>query len=131
MRKNPNIGRVELEILRYISDHEPLSVREVADHVAKTRGLVRTTVLNVMERLRKKGFLIRHRVDGIYKYSASVPKSELMSGMVGDFVKRVLGNSITPFVAYLLEHDELNAGELEELKRLVQTLDARKKERKP
>jgi predicted transcriptional regulator len=84
-----------------------------------------------MERLRKKGFLRRERVDGIYKYSGSVPKSELMRGMVGDFVKRVLGNSITPFVAYLLEQDELKAGEVEELKNLVQTLDARQREKRP
>jgi len=47
----PNIGRAEMEILRYISDHHPVSVREVADRVCAGKGQVRTTALNVMERL--------------------------------------------------------------------------------
>jgi predicted transcriptional regulator len=131
MRPKPNVGRAELEILRYISDHHPLSVREVACHIAGTRGLVRTTVLNVMERLRKKGFLTRKKTDGIYKYSPSVPTDELMRGMVRDFVQRALGDSITPFVAYLVERRDLKDQEIQELKRLVETLDAQRNPKKP
>jgi predicted transcriptional regulator len=130
MGKKPNIGRAELEVLRYITDHHPLSVREVADHIAETKGLVRTTVLNVMERLREKKFLKRERIDGVYKYSPIQPKNELMRGMVRDFVKRVLGNSITPFVAYLMEEQELKDEEIEKLKALVETLEAQQKGKK-
>ena len=69
----PNIGRAEMEILRYISDHHPVSVREVADHVCASKGQVRTTALNVMERLREKGYLKRRKANGIFQYSPACP----------------------------------------------------------
>jgi predicted transcriptional regulator len=128
--KKPNVGRAELDVLQYIADHHPLSVREVADHIAQTKGLARTTVLNVMERLREKGFLKRERIDGIYKYSSSQPKQEFMRGMVRDFVKRVLGNSITPFVAYLMEEQNVKNEEIKELRALVESLETQQKGKK-
>src|SRR5688500_7033169 len=101
MKGSPNIGRAELEVLRYVAEHHPVSVREVAAHAAKTRGHVRTTVLNVMERLRKKGYLNRRKIDGIFRYAPSVPKSDLFRNLVRDFVEKTLGGSVSPFMAYL------------------------------
>ena len=120
-----SIGRAEMEILRYIQDHHPLSVREVASHVSATKGHVRTTVLNVMERLRKKGFLKRQKVGGIFQYSPSVPRAELLRGLVRDFVANTLGGSVSPFVAYLCDEGELKDCEVAELRKLVRELQAK------
>jgi hypothetical protein len=40
MRNQPNIGRAEMEILHYVYDHHPVTVRDVAEHVAETKGHV-------------------------------------------------------------------------------------------
>jgi predicted transcriptional regulator len=85
-----SLGPLETEILRYIGDHYPISVPEVADHVGETTGHARTTVLTVMDRLRKKGFLIRKKTGGIYRYSPKVPNQELLQGLVKDFVDTTL-----------------------------------------
>ena len=45
----PPLGDQELETLRYISEHAPISVGEVAAGFGEPRGLARTTVLTVME----------------------------------------------------------------------------------
>ncbi len=58
------LGRLELEVLQYIADHHPISVREVAAHFAETSGQARTTLLTVMERLRAKGYLKRRKAAG-------------------------------------------------------------------
>jgi predicted transcriptional regulator len=126
MSRKPNVGQAEMDILRYIADHHPISVRDVADHIADTKGHVRTTVLNVMERLRKKGYLTRDKVDGLFKYSPSSPKHQMLQGIVGDFVERVLGGSITPFVAYLTERESLSENELGELKELLRCAEEQK-----
>ena len=55
------IGQAELEILRYIQERHPVTVRQVADHVSETKGHVRTTVLNVMTRLVRKRYLVRRK----------------------------------------------------------------------
>jgi predicted transcriptional regulator len=116
------LGPLETEILRYIGEHYPISVPEVADHVAQTTGHARTTVLTVMDRLRRKGFLIRQKIDGVFRYSPKVPNSELMRGLVKDFVDTTLGGSISPFVAYIAEGESVSEDDLKLLTRLVKNL---------
>jgi predicted transcriptional regulator len=127
MRRPGKIGRAELEVLHYVQDHHPVSVREVAEHFAEKKGQVRTTILNVMERLRKKGFLVRKKSSGIYRYLPRHSKAELARQLIGDFVKRTLGGSISPFMAYLAEEGKIGKEELRQLKRLVRELDQQNK----
>ncbi|MHC4178650.1 MAG: BlaI/MecI/CopY family transcriptional regulator [Planctomycetota bacterium] len=126
-RRHASLGHAELEILRYVADHHPISVRQVAEHAAETKGLARTTVLTVMERLRKKGFLIRKRIEGVYCYGPKLPKGELLRDLTHDFVQTVLEGSLSPFMAYLAETENLSDKELAKLKQLVRDLDTRRK----
>lgn len=121
----PNVAPAELEILRYILDHYPITVREVADHVAEAKGHTRTTVLNVMERLRRKGYLAREQVSGLYQYSPSVPKQQMQQTLVRNFITQALGGSLEPFMAYLTQEAEVSDAEFEELKQFVEQLDRR------
>jgi predicted transcriptional regulator len=97
----------------------------VAEHAAETKGYARTTVLTVMERLRKKGYLSRRKVGGVFHYRPKLPKGELFEHLIGDFVDRVLGGSVSPFMAYLARSHDLSGDELARLKQLVRELDAR------
>ena len=126
-KKEQKVGRAELEILHFVQDHHPVSVRDVADHFAEARGHVRTTILNVMERLRKKGFLTRRKSGGIYQYEPRVGKAELLRSLVGDFVEKTLGGSLSPFVAYLSRDARLSQKELSELKQVVSGLRGKEK----
>ena len=128
VRKEQKVGRAELEILHYVQDHRSVTVRDVADHFAEARGHVRTTILNVMERLRKKGFLARKKVGGIFQYEPRVGKADLLQSLVRDFVEKTLGGSVSPFVAYLSRDARLSDDELAELKSAVDELKG--KERK-
>lgn len=121
------VTRAELEVLRYIHDHTPATVREVAEHFSRTRGHARTTVLTVMERLRRKGYLGRRKVDGVNQYTPQVSKAELLRELVGGFVEEMLDGSVSPFVAYLSEATDLDDDEIKELRGLVKGLDVRKK----
>ena len=127
-QRKPSIGRAELKILSYVQDHHPVSVRDVAEHVARTKGHARTTTLNVMTRLYRKGYLTRRKVEGVYSYAPRVPKAQLLRGLVRDFVDRALGGSVSPFVAYLAEDARVSGEELRELKDLVRELDAKRDE---
>src|SRR5687768_5679589 len=99
MAQRPTIGQAELETLHYIHDHHPVTVREVAEHVSRTKGHTRTTVLNVMTRLWRKGYLTRKKAeDGVFVYVPRVPRSDLMRNIVGDFVEKTLAGSLSPFV---------------------------------
>jgi predicted transcriptional regulator len=127
MPKPRPIGDQELEALRFAAEHAPISVGEMARAYGAPRGLARTTVLTVMERLRSKGYLLRHQVDGVFKYAPKHAQGEVMSGLVAEFVERSLGGSLSPFVAYLADTGKLGPKEIEELKRMVERLEAQEK----
>ena len=60
--RGKTIGDQELALLQYIDEHAPATVGEVASGYGEARGLARSTVLTMMERLRAKGYLQRQQV---------------------------------------------------------------------
>lgn len=120
-------GSTEIEILRYLGDRPAMSVGEVADHFAQTTGQARTTILTIMERLRKKGYLTRKQVNGVYHYAPKLPKQDFLRGLVRSFVDNTLGGSVSPFVAYLSESGPVSDHDLEHLKQLVRELEQDRK----
>lgn len=124
-RSRPSIGDQELALLHHLADHDGASVGEVAVAFGEPRGLARSTVLTMMERLRAKGYLRRRRHEGVYRYSAATAPGEAMRSAVGQFVEKTLSGSVSPFVAWLAERGEVSDAELEELKALVDRLQSR------
>jgi predicted transcriptional regulator len=122
MTKRPSLGSQELELLQFIADHGPLTVGEAARRFGEERGLARSTILTVMERLRKKGYLDRTRESGGFQYVSRLPKSELLQGLVERFVEETLGGSLSPFVAYLADAKGLSEEEIAELRRLLEEM---------
>lgn len=122
MRENVLRG-LELEVMRFVSANAPISVRDAAEQFGEERGLARTTILTVMERLRKKGFLKRESVDGVFLYSPAVAEEKLMRGIVEEFVEKTLGGSLAPFVAYLNDARGLTPEELADLKAMVEDME--------
>ena len=122
------LGSTEIEVLRHLGDFPTQTVGEVADHFARTSGQARTTILTIMERLRKKGHLSRKKVGGVYRYSPKVAKDDLLQRLVKTFVERTLGGSVSPVVAYLSEDGPVSDEDLDQLKRLVRDLENRREE---
>jgi len=121
------LGEQETQILREIVENGPGSVGELQARFGEPKGLARSTVLTMMERLRAKGFLVRKRQDGVFRY-APREGGDVLSGIVGRFVENALGGSLSPFVAYLSGRERITEEELRDLERLVDRL-RKKKER--
>ncbi|HZY33858.1 MAG TPA: BlaI/MecI/CopY family transcriptional regulator [Rhodanobacter sp.] len=127
MRK-PTIGDQELALLHHIDECGAASVGEVAASFGEPRGLARSTVLTMMERLRGKGYLKRRQLKGMFRYSTATGPGEVMRSAVGSFVEKTLSGSVSPFVAWLSERAEVSDTELAELEALVTQLQSRRKE---
>ncbi|SEO68155.1 MULTISPECIES: BlaI/MecI/CopY family transcriptional regulator [unclassified Luteibacter] len=123
------IGDQELALLQYIEDAPKSSVAEVVAGYGESRGLARSTVLTMMERLRAKGYLTRRRIDGSFRYSAINGTGEVMTGAVARFVQNTLQGSVSPFVAWMSERGQVSDSELAELEALVDTLQSRREKR--
>ncbi|MBT2143850.1 MULTISPECIES: BlaI/MecI/CopY family transcriptional regulator [unclassified Rhodanobacter] len=127
MRK-PTIGDQELALLHHIDECGAASVGEVAASFGEPRGLARSTVLTMMERLRGKGYLKRRQLKGMFRYSTATGPGEVMRSAVGSFVEKTLSGSVSPFVAWMSERAEVSDTELAELEALVAQLQSRRKE---
>jgi len=120
-----SVGEQELGLLKHIADRDGATVGEAADEYGTPRRLARSTVLTMMERLRRKGHLERRLVDGVYRYRARVPAADILKNAVQRFVERNLDGSVSPFLAYLSESSDLSEKERRELEKIVARLDRR------
>jgi predicted transcriptional regulator len=116
------LGEQELALLTHVADGGALTVGEVAETFGRERRLARSTVLTMMERLRKKGRLVRQISEGVYRYRAHATSAQLRQSAVERFVERHLGGSVSPFLAYLSDATELSDDELRDLADLVNRL---------
>lgn len=123
-----SLGENELELLRYVAEHQPITVRDMADSFGEAHGWARTTVLTVMERLRKKGFLRRQEAEGGFLYSCTEEEGNVLREVVSDFVRSKLKGSLSPFAAYLAKADELSEDEVRQLREALDELERRQRD---
>jgi predicted transcriptional regulator len=120
-------GAREFALLTFIADRGGATVGEAAEDFGSAHGLSRSTVLTMMERLRKKRRLTRRRVGGVFRYSSPQSRGEVLREAVESFVDRSLGGSLSPFVAYLTEATDVTDEELEELRQAVADLQRKRR----
>jgi predicted transcriptional regulator len=120
--RSRNLGDQELALLTYVSDHGSVTAGEAMGGFGEVNGLARSTVETVLGRLHKKGFLLRKKEDGVFRYSPAQAPQEVMGGLVERFVEQTLGGSLAPLVTYFSRQGHLSKGEMDELRRLVQKL---------
>jgi predicted transcriptional regulator len=124
----PPVGEQELALLRHVAQRGPSSVAQVVESFGGEHGLARSTVLTMMERLRAKGYLSRRRSEGLYLYASRQEHSELLRGLVTQFVERSLEGSLSPFLSYLTQSDQVTDEERAQLEALVSRLDSKRRE---
>src|SRR6266511_1884802 len=94
--EHPTLGEQEMEVLRFVTEHAPATAAMVVEQFGEERGLARTTILTVIERLRRKGYLTRKRRQGVFHYSPRLSQSEVLQGLVHRFVETTLDGQLAP-----------------------------------
>jgi len=120
---NRSLGDQELDLLRYLSEAGASTVGEAVDGYGSPRGLSRSTVVTVMERLRKKGYLVRDKLDGTFHYRCSVEKNEIEGSLIQRFIDKTMAGSLLPFAAYFSRSERLTDAERAELEALISKLE--------
>jgi predicted transcriptional regulator len=124
-----SIGDQELALLRFVSEAGQSTVGQAAERFGQPRGLARSTVLTMMERLRKKGHLTRRQQDGLYHYAPRTAHGAAVRQALTRFIDRTLDGSIAPFVAYLGEREQISDEELAELEAVLERLQSQRRKK--
>jgi predicted transcriptional regulator len=110
----------ELEIMQVVWDLGGGTVRQVHERLNQNRPLAYTTVMTMMGILEDKGHLARTKEGRAYLYEPVRPKSQVIAGMVDDFVGKVFEGSARPLVLGLIKDRKLSKKDIEEIARLIE-----------
>ena len=121
--RDKSLGEQAMAVLRYIAERDGATVGEVAAGFGDPKGLSRSTIVTVMDRLRIQGYLTRVKEDGVFRYQPVQPQEELFGWLITRFIDKVLAGRLTAFSAYFTRSEKLSDAEKTELKRLLAKLE--------
>ncbi len=113
------LTNTELEIMQVVWELDGGTVRQVHEILNQQRPLAYTTVMTMMNILEEKGHLTRSKEGRAYRYQPVRPKSQVISGMVDDFVGRVFEGSAAPLVVSLVKDKKISKKDLDEIARMI------------
>jgi predicted transcriptional regulator len=113
----------ELEIMHVVWELDGGTVRQVHEILNQQRPLAYTTVMTMMNILEEKGHLMRRKEGRAYRYQPVRPKSQVISGMVDDFVGRVFEGSAAPLVVSLVKDKKISKKDLDEIARMIREIE--------
>jgi predicted transcriptional regulator len=79
----------ELEIMKLVWARETATVRDIYETLLEHRKIAYTTVMTMMKILETKGYLKKRRHDRAFIYRPAHPKSQVIDGMIREFIDRV------------------------------------------
>ncbi len=115
----PTLSEAQLEIMNVVWDGGEVTVTDVWNVLAGRRPVARNTVLTLMDRLEKKGWL-RRRADGpAHAYAAAVPRAATLGRVVHRLVDAAFAGSADALVLALLEGRGVSAEEARRIRKLI------------
>ena len=115
----------EVDILAVVWRLGPATVREVHEALGKDCGY--TTTLKQMQLMNDKGLLIRTERFRSHVYESGVPKDQMQKRIAADLLKRVFEGSAKSLVMGALGAQPASAGELAEIRQMIDALDKKKR----
>ncbi len=122
-----DLGDLQAAVMEAVWKLREATVEQVRSKIRRAKPPAYTTVLTVMQKLEKAGWLEHRREGRAYVYNATRTRSEQGSLSLQRFVKRVFGGDAKRMLQHLLETEELSQTDLVEIRKMI---DQRRKEKR-
>ena len=119
----------ELEILQVLWKRGRSSVREVHQELSRRRDVGSTTVLKLMQIMAEKGLVVRDESVRPQLYKAAQSESRTQRHMTKDLLEKLFGGSSSKLVLQALSSKPASRQELDEIRALLDRLEAEAEER--
>lgn len=117
----------ELEALKILWDREEATVREIWEAMsAIEEPSPYTTVLSLLQVMKKKGLVTHRRVGKAHVYRAQLERSKAFRGLASRFLDRVFDGAVSEYLVHALESRKLKAKELDQLEAMIVAARQRK-----
>ena len=121
--KLPRPSPAELEILRVLWKRGPSTVREVHEELKSARDAGYYTYLKLLQIMAQKGLVLRDESQRAHIYEAAVSEEAAEHNLVRDMLEKCFGGSTRKLIMRALETREFSEEELEEIRRLMDSID--------
>jgi predicted transcriptional regulator len=111
----------ELEIMKVVWERKASTVREVYEALRERKAVAYTTVMTMMNILEGKGHLVKRPEGRAYVYEPVQAQTQVIAGMVHEFVDRVFDGAARPLVLNLIRDRALSREDLEEISRIIES----------
>lgn len=118
--KTRTLTEQELEIMKVVWERKAATVREVYEALRERKTVAYTTVMTMMNILETKGHLMKRPEGRAFVYEPVQARTQVVSGMVQDFVDRVFDGAAQPLILNLIKERKLSKRDLEEISRLIE-----------
>jgi BlaI family penicillinase repressor len=126
------ISDSEREILKVLWEHGSGTVRQIDEQLRKKRRRwAYTTVLTLLVRLEAKGYVLADRSGASHVFRAAFSQSEVVRQRLADLAMDYCEGAATPLVLALVENVRFSPQEIDQFRRLIDQLDAKKSHSKP
>ena len=109
-----------LEVI-WLGPASGMTVTEVWQAIVENREVTRTTVLNQVDRLEKRGWLRRKKNADGFRYSATQSRAKAARQLAEDFVDSFFGGSASELVMSLLGSKKLKPTDVDRLRDLLES----------
>lgn len=126
-QKLPRPTEAELNILAFLWERGPSTVREVHDALRTQKDTGYTTTLKTMQIMAEKGLLQRDEKARSHVYRPAVSREAARRGFVRELADRLFGGSPGQLMLHALKSEGATPEELAELRALLDAHDAKPK----
>lgn len=127
-RKTRTLTELELDIMNVIWKHEEATVGDIRRDLKKAgKPLALPSIRTMLGILQDKGYVAR-RADGRrHVYRPLVSRDAAQASILKDIVRRAFDGSALDMVAALIDTRLVSRSEINEVKRLIEKADGRKR----
>lgn len=115
------VSSTELQLLDELWKESPRTIRELCDSIyGDTSTSFYATVQSLLDRLEKKGWVLRDRSSFKHTFSPIKQRSEFIGQQIQGVADSVCGGSVAALLGHLAEGDSLSTTERKQLRKLIE-----------
>jgi predicted transcriptional regulator len=128
--QRPAMSVAEREVLKVLWDHGPLAVRNVLAYLTK-RGQQwsRSTVITLLQRLEKKGYVGSDKHRFAFVFRALVTRDEVMHARMIDLADEFCDGKAIPLVLAFAKRHRFSPQQLARFRQMIEGLEAKRGKR--
>lgn len=120
----------EREVLKLLWDHGALAVRDVLANITRAgQEWSRSTVITLLQRLEKKGYVQSDKSQFAFVYRAVVSREDEMRARMNDLASELCDGEALPLVVAFTEKHRFAPEELARFRQMIDALEAKRGKR--